>query len=126
MVALGLRRDHQDAETRIEFDRTMMAIQSSVRAYRPARVAEDPSGRVSRDFLRWAEGWVGADSYARIRRIDDTYTQAAARAGLMSRGTIVDEIREDLRHQMRDRPLGDGERKLLMMRRGLYLPRVDQ
>ena len=115
----------EGAETRDEFERTMMALQASTRAYQPARVFESPSEKERRDFLRWAENRVGPDSFQRIQRIDSTYREAAMRAGLMSRRSPKDDMRDDLRSFKGDQKMTPGMRRLLLMQRGMYIPDVD-
>lgn len=116
----------EGAETRDEFDRTMMSLQASVRAYQPARVVESPSEKERRDFLRWVENRVGPDSFQRIQRIDSTYREAAMRAGLMSRRSPKDDMRDDLRSFKGDQKMTPGMRRLLLMQRGMYIPDVDR
>ncbi|WP_018865146.1 hypothetical protein [Thioalkalivibrio sp. ARh3] len=115
----------EQAETREEFDRTMMSLQASVRAYQPARVFESPSEKERRDFMRWAEDRVGPESFQRIQRIDSTYREAAMKAGLMSRRSPMDDMRDDLQSMRGDQEMTPGMRRLLLMQRGMWVPEVD-
>ncbi|MBK5942696.1 LPD23 domain-containing protein [Halorhodospira halophila] len=112
----------EQAETRNDFDRTMRAIQASVRAYQPARVIESPSDAERRDFLRWVEGRVGPEAYQRIRQTDERFREAAQQAGLMPEDDPLQEMRQDWEHERGDEPMGEGERRLRMMRQGLLRP----
>lgn len=90
------------AETNRDVVSIAASIKASVRAFDPARVSTAPSEYERAQFLEWVEGRVSDENYQRVRRITDTYRDAAIRAGLMSERHEIEFEIETLRRQLNE------------------------
>lgn len=92
----------REAETNRDVVSIAASIKASVRAFDPARISTAPSEYERAQFLEWVEGRVSDENYQRVRRITDTYRDAAIRAGLMSKRHEIEFEIETLRRQLNE------------------------
>lgn len=92
----------RDAETNRDVISIAASIKASVRAFDPARVSAAPSEYERAQFLEWVGGRVSDANYQRVRRVTDTYQDAAVRAGLMTRRHELEVEIETLRRNLNE------------------------
>ena len=91
-----IRNAGPNAETVID------SIMDSVRARRPIKASGSTSEAMAQNFKRWADENMSAADAAKIRRIDDTYTNTAIAAGILKPGKPGKEkTAEDLAESLR-------------------------
>lgn len=99
---LSARLHELDPRTAESIQQTLASVRGAVRAGRPALVMESQSGYETEQFLAWAESRLTAEGFARLKRIDKTYMDAARRSGIW-RPQPVDTVKK----QVSKRPLSD-------------------